>query len=131
MLLQCPKSCSVCHVLDIQALIDQKLAPDIDATELGVPQIVDQDRALEVEARVQNITNYFQTIVKVQDEYQKVRKECKNRHESCAYWAVLGEVRVAIILCTFSFHITNDTHTYTHTAKNIYYFYYSAVRSEP
>jgi hypothetical protein len=117
MLENCRKSCSTCKVpIDqLQIMIEKKLEPaepNVDATELGVEQLTGTERQAEVEARIANVTNYFETVVKVEPKYAKVVKDCKYRHENCAFWAVIGEVRygVSMISCMhacmhYDFHL--------------------------
>ena len=95
MLNNCAIACSVCHVKDIPSLILETMGEkeaNVEESELGVIQEVTGDRNEEVLKRIDNITNYFETIVKIDPKFDKVRKECKNRHNNCAFWAVLGEV---------------------------------------
>jgi hypothetical protein len=83
----------------LELMIEQKLKPsddeaNVDATELGVEQQTGRERRAEVEARIANVTHYYDTVVKVDPKYAKIVQDCKYRHDLCAFWAVIGEVRV-------------------------------------
>jgi prolyl 4-hydroxylase len=45
----------------------------------------------EVQAIVDATVEYMNNVVMVEEKYEQVRKVCKNRDESCAYWKLIGE----------------------------------------
>jgi len=70
MLRFCPVSCDSC------------------SQDLGESQIVDNEATKEIISRSQE---YYENEVLLKPEYIKVKKECKNRHESCSSWVSMGE----------------------------------------
>jgi hypothetical protein len=59
--------------------------------DLGEPQHLDEKNAEEIKERIAAAREYLQNEVMVNGTYEKVRPMCKNRHQSCAFWSVLGE----------------------------------------
>ena len=64
---------------------------DSFGTELGVAQTLDTNNMNEVIQRIEDGRNYMRSVVNVEEIYTDVREACKNQHESCAFWASLGE----------------------------------------
>lgn len=86
----CRKSCGLCDGDPSQTdKSDDNDNPD-DST-YGEIQKFDGDKSLETQQRIQEVNDYMFNKVFVKPEYKSVRKECKNRHELCAFWAVIGE----------------------------------------
>lgn len=70
--------------------------PDTDLSvplgqDMGEPQLVDHRYAEAIASKVEKDRQYMKEEVMVQDKYQKIRGICKNNHESCTLWALLGE----------------------------------------
>lgn len=61
---------------------------DLSETPWGVEQIAN-DAATS--ARIAATKKYMTEKVLVDPEFDKVRKDCKNRHKDCAFWATSGE----------------------------------------
>jgi hypothetical protein len=59
--------------------------------DLGEPQQLDEKNAEEIRERIAAAREYMQTEVRMNSTYEKVRPMCKNNHQSCAFWSVLGE----------------------------------------
>jgi hypothetical protein len=59
--------------------------------DLGEPQHLDGGNAEEIKERIAVAREYMQNEVMVNSTYEIVRPMCKNKHQSCAFWSVLGE----------------------------------------
>lgn len=64
---------------------------DSVGSEMGVPQTIDVNREQQIFDKIADARYYMNNVVNVEEKYDDVRKGCKNQHESCAFWAVLGE----------------------------------------
>ena len=64
---------------------------DSVGSEMGVPQTIDVNREQHIFDKIAEARYYMNNVVNVEEKYDDVRKGCKNQHESCAFWAVLGE----------------------------------------
>jgi hypothetical protein len=58
--------------------------------DMGVTQIIDAKLATEIQNRIAASQEYVNMISK-DPQYKKLMELCKNNHESCAFWSVLGE----------------------------------------
>jgi hypothetical protein len=61
--------------------------------DMGVPQLLD-DRNQQAQAildRILEARQYMQNEVSVDEKYNNVRTMCKNNHESCTLWSLIGE----------------------------------------
>jgi hypothetical protein len=61
------------------------------AADLGEPQLLDATYSDEILETVERARSYVQNKVMVDEKYEKVRSICKNNHQNCAFWSVLGE----------------------------------------
>jgi hypothetical protein len=77
----CQKSCGICGT-------DNNSTKTID---IGVTQIIDAERAKEIEQRIADAQDYVANVVAKDDKLNPLLELCKNNHESCAFWAVIGE----------------------------------------
>jgi hypothetical protein len=68
-------------------------------SEIGVAQIIDAVMTTEMLERLEQAQNYVKNEVMVDPKYVKVRNICRNQHEYCTYWAVLGEVSIILCFC--------------------------------
>jgi hypothetical protein len=59
--------------------------------DLGEPQHLDENNAEEIKERITAAREYMRNEVMMNGTYEKVRPMCKNSHQSCAFWSVLGE----------------------------------------
>ncbi|CAB9498731.1 Prolyl 4-hydroxylase subunit alpha-1 [Seminavis robusta] len=59
--------------------------------EMGVAQTIDVNREQEIYEKIAEARYYMVNEVNIEPEYDAVRDICKNKHESCAFWAMLGE----------------------------------------
>lgn len=64
---------------------------DSVGSEMGVAQTMDTNRAQEISDKIAEARYYMNNEVDIEEKYDGVREGCKNQHESCAFWAVLGE----------------------------------------
>ena len=82
MLKVCPKACHACgHGYE-------------DQYNYGVDQVVDEAYEVEIAQAMHDMKSYFRTKredPKTSDKFHKVLDNCKNQHESCAFWKILGE----------------------------------------
>lgn len=69
---------------------------DITETPAGVKQQVaaGDEHGIKTQEIVDAANKYVEETVMKEDAYVKVRKDCKNRHPQCAYWAAIGECDV-------------------------------------
>jgi len=58
--------------------------------DIGVTQIIDVNHAKEVEELIAAAQDYVNNVVAKDDKLKPLLELCKNNHESCAFWAVLG-----------------------------------------
>ena len=63
---------------------------DVAGADLGVPQVLNSRQATQILAKLQEARNYFADFVSLDTTYGPVQKLCKNKHEQCGAWAVLG-----------------------------------------
>lgn len=90
-------NCTTLDADDEEDLANLHLAPtpvqrlDSLGRELGVVQTLDTNNMNEVIQRIEDGRHYMRTIVNMEEKYTDVREGCKNQHESCAFWASLGE----------------------------------------
>eukprot|EP00539_Tryblionella_compressa_P000048 CAMPEP_0178739980 /NCGR_PEP_ID=MMETSP0744-20121128/4345_1 /TAXON_ID=913974 /ORGANISM="Nitzschia punctata, Strain CCMP561" /LENGTH=397 /DNA_ID=CAMNT_0020392721 /DNA_START=74 /DNA_END=1267 /DNA_ORIENTATION=- len=59
--------------------------------EMGEPQAISGHLAAELIEKLEGDKQYFQNEVMVKDEFINVRDICRNKHELCAYWSLMGE----------------------------------------
>jgi hypothetical protein len=60
--------------------------------DLGVAQVVDANLVDEITARIQQSRHYMiHEVMNHTKKYRKVQTRCKNKHENCAFWGVMGE----------------------------------------
>lgn len=68
---------------------------DIHETLAGVKQEVSSGKEGQKTQEIVDASNrYVEETVLKDDAFKSVRKECKNRHPQCAYWAAIGECEV-------------------------------------
>lgn len=79
MMISCKMSCLACK--------DETSSSGVD---IGVKQKVTGSRSMETLDRIRKTEAYVRHVL-VQPEYESVRSGCKNLHELCSFWAVLGE----------------------------------------
>jgi prolyl 4-hydroxylase len=100
MIRNCMKSCEVCYTgKSIEELIaeqqkerEENVDYDLTETIAGVKQEVAPGDSFQMTQDIVDATiKYIEEKVLVDDSFKSVRKECKNRHPQCAYWASLGE----------------------------------------
>ena len=58
---------------------------------MGIPQTIDVNRQQQIHDKIAEARLYMNNVVNMEAKYDDVRDGCKNQHESCAFWAVLGE----------------------------------------
>ena len=58
---------------------------------MGVPQEIDAKRAQECKERIESARYYLENEIAPDPKMNFLLEGCKNKHSSCAYWAVLGE----------------------------------------
>jgi hypothetical protein len=73
---------------------EEPIVTDLDmalGADMGVLQSLDMEYTEEIYQNIRDARQYLQDVVMTEPKYQKVRGNCQNAHESCTYWAVLGE----------------------------------------
>jgi hypothetical protein len=60
-------------------------------SDMGIVQSIDDEYEPEIMQRILDARSYIQNVLATDPKYDKVRDRCFNTHESCTYWAVLGE----------------------------------------
>jgi prolyl 4-hydroxylase len=100
MKVSCQKSCKTCNkkvvpqaasVGSVGKKTDGKHLEIQRQTEaLGVIQSIEGEQREEVATRVQESLAYMQSDTVLELD-EAVRSKCQNRHELCAFWAVIGE----------------------------------------
>jgi prolyl 4-hydroxylase len=67
-------------------------APQEDyGAEFGEIQVMDQATADAVMVKLESMRQYMMEKVRVEEKYKLVKDICRNQHESCTFWATLGE----------------------------------------
>eukprot|EP00525_Craspedostauros_australis_P011274 CAMPEP_0198132964 /NCGR_PEP_ID=MMETSP1442-20131203/59318_1 /TAXON_ID= /ORGANISM="Craspedostauros australis, Strain CCMP3328" /LENGTH=463 /DNA_ID=CAMNT_0043794067 /DNA_START=427 /DNA_END=1819 /DNA_ORIENTATION=+ len=64
---------------------------DPTGSNLGMPQHLDSKYREDILERLEEATEYMETVVHHDDKYESVRSLCQNKHESCAFWSIIGE----------------------------------------
>jgi hypothetical protein len=88
---QCTRACNLCGK-GAPALGLKDVVPDND--DYGVAQEVDGDYLRQIEDAIIDMKSYFR---KAREDPEttptmlEILDNCKNKHESCAFWKVLGE----------------------------------------
>jgi prolyl 4-hydroxylase len=59
--------------------------------DIGEPQKVIESLAKEILEKVGDDQSYIENVILVDEKYKNVRDTCKNKHEMCTYWSLLGE----------------------------------------
>mmetsp|Transcript_8247 Transcript_8247/g.12638 ORF Transcript_8247/g.12638 Transcript_8247/m.12638 type:complete len:442 (-) Transcript_8247:110-1435(-) len=59
--------------------------------DFGLEQHIREGHETEILEVIDDTTTYMRDVVMVDHKFEKVKFECKNRHEECSYWKVLGE----------------------------------------
>ena len=81
MFYHCRKSCFDCD----------RRQGDKEHSSYGVPQSIDGQNLPAMDELFQQVHDYMVNTVYVDPSYANVKHECRNRHESCTFWATLGE----------------------------------------
>jgi len=63
----------------------------ISQFDIGADQALVKGKEEEIKKLVKVTGDYYRDDVLTKSEYVMVRRECKNRHQMCAAWAVIGE----------------------------------------
>jgi prolyl 4-hydroxylase len=98
MMVYCVKSCNVCHYKGdlaelIQTRLDAKAEEDeekakLDKTKYGVEQVLSDDKTKKA---YNEMIDYIENVVMVEEKYKNIREDCKLRSENCAFWAATGQ----------------------------------------
>lgn len=56
---------------------------------------MDITKTAEIQERLKKAKQYMETTIYPDQKYRRLVEECKMKHESCAFWAVLGEIFIA------------------------------------
>jgi prolyl 4-hydroxylase len=59
--------------------------------EFGEIQVMDQATSDAVMVKLESMRKYMTETVRVDKKYKHVKNICRNQHESCTFWATLGE----------------------------------------
>eukprot|EP00545_Synedropsis_sp_CCMP1620_P005313 CAMPEP_0119004118 /NCGR_PEP_ID=MMETSP1176-20130426/962_1 /TAXON_ID=265551 /ORGANISM="Synedropsis recta cf, Strain CCMP1620" /LENGTH=445 /DNA_ID=CAMNT_0006955793 /DNA_START=11 /DNA_END=1348 /DNA_ORIENTATION=+ len=87
----CPKSCDLCGKGQPSLGLDD-IEPADD--EFGVAQVYDTGRIQDIEKATLDMKAYFRKLREDPETTTKMLEildNCKNKHESCAFWKVIGE----------------------------------------
>lgn len=87
----CRKACQMCDSDPQTDPQTENSDNNSDEITFGEVQSIDGTRAEETQQKIDEIIDYMRNEVHAKPEYISVRKECINRHELCAFWAVIGE----------------------------------------
>jgi len=52
---------------------------------------MDLNTVKEIQVSLKNAKQYLETVIFPEKKYRRLKEECKNKHESCAFWATIGE----------------------------------------
>ena len=59
--------------------------------DYGVPQTVEGEQSALIANNILQSREYMETIVMVNETFDKVRDLCRNKHEFCSFWSSIGE----------------------------------------
>jgi prolyl 4-hydroxylase len=59
--------------------------------DLGVKQLFLPHDEPQTQSALQKARDYFENVLKPDSKFETLVRECRNEHESCAFWASLGE----------------------------------------
>jgi hypothetical protein len=62
--------------------------------DMGEPQVISSSHGRQILDKIVEDRQYIEQQVMVEDKYESVRNICKNQHESCTFWAIMGECDV-------------------------------------
>ena len=99
MLSKCPKSCNACEkqvqeTAEDLPVEDDAVEDDGNEDEYGKIQSNDVTYSSEIEQALLDMKKYFRDIRENKSTTAKMLEllgHCKNQHQSCAFWKVLGE----------------------------------------
>ena len=99
----CPRSCNLCGKGDIQDLLSHALAVkrreisgDLAILGWGVEQEIFEDYEEEISDLLEEEARYMLEVVNVDEMYDSYKLKCLNLNETCALWALQGEVRALV-----------------------------------
>lgn len=99
MLANCMKSCGSCPKAAIKKSSTRVLAEgDVtleESKKYGVKQRAEGEKRAATIARLEEAISYMES-EQVVHLPKKVRESCQNRHELCAFWAVIGTSRTTV-----------------------------------
>jgi hypothetical protein len=73
--------------------------------DIGVEQTLDPKFAPNIlQYFLEQSRHYMQTVVYKDDSYAAVREHCRNQHELCSLWALIGEVCIEVKYTCHLFH---------------------------
>mmetsp|Transcript_10482 Transcript_10482/g.15422 ORF Transcript_10482/g.15422 Transcript_10482/m.15422 type:complete len:447 (-) Transcript_10482:385-1725(-) len=96
----CPKSCKACGLSgkDLEEFKKkQRLLESVGGDErlletpYGYKQKLASGKRKEIKDVIAKMEEYMTNVVMVEPKYERVRKTCKLRHDSCAYWKAMGQ----------------------------------------
>jgi hypothetical protein len=82
----CPKACKVCDNISVEG--------DYISNCYGEAQHVAGDQGENTTLRIREVEDYMFQEVFVDEKYDNIRGDCKNRHEECSFWAVIGGKKI-------------------------------------
>jgi hypothetical protein len=80
----CPKACKVCD----------NVSGDYISNCYGEAQHVAGDQAEDTALRIREVEDYMFQEVFVDEKYDQIRGDCKNRDEQCSFWAAIGGKKI-------------------------------------
>ena len=93
---KCPRACGKCGSANAAAnvpkvaIIKEELTPLEKIKDFGELQVAEGVEAAQTLERIESTLTYMQS-EEVLNLPDRVRTRCKNRHELCTFWAVIGE----------------------------------------
>ena len=69
---------------------EDSVVVDVAGADLGVPQILTPTYADKILEKLEEGRNYFSDFILPDTANLPVQKICKNKHQQCGFWAVLG-----------------------------------------
>lgn len=87
-------SCDDCSAPGVEESDGPRMAPLMKEDIYGVPQLMDNQFTVEMQRNLEDMKIYFQGLRSdptTSLEMHELLDNCKNKHEACNFWKVLGE----------------------------------------
>jgi hypothetical protein len=93
MLSHCPKSCDACAE-EVEENVSEGETKSYAQDEFGLLQVSDVNYHAEIAQAIEDMKAYIRNAREdpgTTPKMSKILDNCKNNHESCAFWKVIGE----------------------------------------